>query len=307
MSWPHSTVPPSPTRNFLIATVHTHQSLPTDQLAGVRWSSRTHPEGFYSVDIGITTITSPVLDIATLRLSSWPAAVNAQTLQLQPVSQTLRAASSHQPSCHYTCHLFLIIMLLFCMVPGISPNQPGLGACSRAELTSKQTSQSSLDRVSCLTRRFTHHPWLWLLSSHNWFSAVQCMQSFCEGFKSGANRQVGWSIMFEVELMVDQVPVSVQYSFCTCFDKWITDNKCSCSTLAPFNTDLTHRWRLTVNLTPCIRHVLSPTPMYQQPCTAIHKADSSCKLCTKCWHVLDVYWYPIYLIEWIHDAWTTWC
>ena len=48
----------------------------------------------YSVDIGITTITSPVLDIAALRLSSWPAAVNAQTLQL------VRQSAKHSEQLH---------------------------------------------------------------------------------------------------------------------------------------------------------------------------------------------------------------
>ena len=41
-------------------------------------SANTHPEGFYSVDIGMTgitgtTTTPPALDIAALCLSSWPA------------------------------------------------------------------------------------------------------------------------------------------------------------------------------------------------------------------------------------------
>ena len=45
----------------------------------------------YSVDIGITTITSPALDTAALCLSSWPAAISAQ----MPTLVSITISSQH--------------------------------------------------------------------------------------------------------------------------------------------------------------------------------------------------------------------
>ena len=48
--------------------------------AGVHYSPSSHPRVSGVVDIGITTIQSPALDIAALCLDSWPAAIFAQVL-----------------------------------------------------------------------------------------------------------------------------------------------------------------------------------------------------------------------------------